>query len=328
MKINKLLQGVLLPSVVISPFIGLTACSETPICTLSWKEADGAFKYDSSIKLVPEQQMAWDAATQKYFDDVSKNYKIFTNDMLKLIVDGNHAFACNERIGSTHKYLNDFNDVADDQPEDSIKRSSYKITEASVRLYKWDTKTWRVTFEIEASFAAKDPSKFDGTGHAKFRVNNHPYCIYRGKKVDGQEWPRYANYDDCLGVEDEEKPDVPGIKRESNWAFMPLSTAVFYETAPWRGEIIDPRFGFGIGCQLMFMAEIGDWSMVLDESYDVPSKNLHAHYAMNYDQFSYKAAPSDIYDDAESFAYWKYLCNVYFFDLTNYFRNVKALGEE
>ncbi|XQP55507.1 MAG: hypothetical protein ACOQNY_01725 [Mycoplasmoidaceae bacterium] len=281
------------------PIASLTSCKKESILTeLDWDvQTQGVDAYDGRPTADEYTFLTYKEATQWYFDEVAKDYSIFAYDIIHMLTHNLHEWAYNFLTSAGNPYGLDIYEM--------------KCTHANVKLYKWDTVSHRISFDMEVLVSNEDGT---ATGECKFSWINHPAAISRmnpdeGKRSDetDQEW-----YPLC--IHDSYHNSTP-------WRLMPEGCAHYLHTHI-LGELVDPYYPGGSGCGHVEMSMVDDWEMILDETYHLPNDTERKFY-IDYTPSWYSQFTSTCFDDPEVFNYVKYIMTTFYMNSPTYVHRIK-----
>ena len=309
---NKLLPivGLACTASFIPSVCALSSCAnEKIIAQGTWDVKNGGLdQYDENIKRpvikkedTPSKEgLDWREATDLYFNDVDRDYNIFINDVLYTVSHNMREFMYNFSYYAT-KQTKPIKDVF------GMAVYMFKCTNVTVKLYKWDTVTHRISFDIDMKVESQNP-EFNASGWCKFKWHNHPAAL-------GHE-NRYA-------LRDQVYPDEVG-----GWTLCPEAFAASWYGELWPiGEVVDPRYPMGNGFSHLIMTVYDDWYMEVEEHYDLPfgrrtnpDQTLDNHCVFN-NAFLKKMSTSTC-DDPEIFAQFKYWFTFHYINGIHYMDDV------
>ncbi len=295
-KINKIIPILAIASVATTTIPSLSSCNQNKVLQeLDWDvETQGIDAYNGRESAPPLGFATYSDATQWYFDEVSKDYSIFTYDMINMLTHNLHEWAYNFRVSDSDPY--------------GLNAYEMKCTHANVKLYKWDTVSHRISFDLEVSVANADKT---ATGHCKFSWINQPAAITPMTEFD-IDHPASESYPHVIH-------DV--YDRETYWRLMPEGYAASLH-ATIHGEVVDPYYPGGTGKGHAVMCQYHDWKMLLDETYDLPD-DRHVKFNVEYTPTWYEQFTSKSFDDPENFVYLKYYMTVFYMNSLTYVRRIQ-----
>lgn len=309
---NKLVPiiGLVSASSFIPAVLTLSSCSEV-LAQGTWDVKNGGLdQYDKNINRpnikaedTPSGEgLDWRKATDLYFDAVEKDHNIFVNDVLYSLSHNMREFAYNFSYEETWIKKEVIYDVF------GMGIYNYKCTNVTVKLYKWDTVTHRISFDIDMKVESQNP-EFIASGWCKFRWHNHPAA---------------------LAHEDVYWTDQQEIYPEGGWTLCPEAFARYwYGELGSIAEVVDPRYPMGGGASHLIMTAYDDWYMQVDEHYDLPfgrrtapDQTFDNHCV--YNNAFLKALTTSVSDDPEAFAQVKYWFAFHYINAIHYMDDVAA----
>lgn len=272
-KIKKILPIVGVAGALSCTIPCFTSCSKKTLAELEWDVTkQGINAYANREFGTGYRFQKYEDATDFYFNEVANDYSIFTYDVINTLTHNMREWAYNF-IGGGDPF--------------GLLQYEMKCTWAKVTLRKWDTKTHRISFDIEAKVANEDNS---ATGECKFSWVNHPIALTSLSPYDLGYWSTvsYEEYDEL-----------------NAWRIMPVGFAEYVHSEDPQAEVVDPLYPMGVGGGHMLMCLVDDWEMIVDETYHLPGNNTFRLYDY-YNPTWLKTYTTAIADDPEIFGQVKY----------------------
>lgn len=161
-KLRNLICGVGLTTSAIIPVISFSSCSNETKYFLTWNASDGDFEYDKNIQLKEVKDshgeakfVDWEEATNMYFEDISKNPKIFVNDLIY-------------RYVKTMEFAGTSTEISMPIP--------FKVDSITATYYGCDIDEHRITYSVDVSLSSVDEAE-EATGQYHFKSTNELFSL-------------------------------------------------------------------------------------------------------------------------------------------------------